>query len=522
MRLIYLLCIANIVLAGLSSCTFGPDFQRPPAPDAKHYSPQKVFDKTASAPGLLGDQQVFNTNATIPFDWWTLFQSEQINSLIERALKNNPDIESAQASLREAQEYANAQRGILFPSLSLSYMPSRNKIAGNLSSSAPGPQANGDVIQQPSPQPTYYNFHVTQLNVGFVPDVFGLSRRQIESADALVAIQKFQLEAAHITLASNVFAVAVQQAMLRTQIDTATKMLDINQQQITILNSQFKHGLVSLADVAAQENLLASAQQALIPLELQLQKNRNLLAALLGNLPDQEVSEVIDLAALHLPLELPMTLPSTLVEQRPDVRAAEEQLHYASAQAGVAIANRLPLFNITAAIGGMADTPAWMFKSGGSFFNLSADISQVIFDGGALRAKSRAAQAALIRAGAQYRGTVITAVQNVADTLFTLQSDAENVKASAGSARASENIFKINQKQYEHGAINYQTLLASQQAYESSLLNLTQAQAARLIDTAGLYQALGGGWWSRQTSAGAVDKISAINRSTTQTQPISK
>lgn len=493
----------TILLAGLSSCALGPDFKRPSAPNAKSYSQHADSTKNDSVPVVIDAQQKFNTAADIPSDWWTLFQSQQINSFIEQALKHNPDIESAQASLLQAQEYANTQRGYFFPNIGVSYTPSRNKVAGNMSSATPGPQENGNDIVAAPPQPTYYNFHTAQLMVGFVPDVFGLNRRQLESAEALVETQKFQLEAAHITLAAHVFAAAVEHAMLRTQISAAEKIVITSQEQVDILNKQLKHGYVSGIDLAAQQSLLANAQQSLIPLQLQLQKNRNLLAALQGSFPDQEFSDAIELSALHLPEELPFSLPSALIEQRPDVRAAEAQLHYASAQTGVAIANQFPQFDITAAIGGMADTPAWMFKSGGEFFNLSATISQVIFDGGILRAKSRAAQAALTQAGAQYRSTVIAAVQNVADTLFTLQADAKLIKAAEESAQATEKALNINRKQYELGAINYQALLLAQQAYELSVIDLSQAQASRLLDTAALYQSLGGGWWNRKNTTTA-------------------
>jgi NodT family efflux transporter outer membrane factor (OMF) lipoprotein len=502
MRFISVCSVSSFaVLIAVSSCTVGPEFKRPSTPDAKGYSTQPMYIASESVPVAMGAQQTLNEAADIPFDWWTRFQSQQINTFIDQALKHNPDIESAQASLRQAQEYADAQRGYFFPNIGLSYAPSRNKVAGNLSSSTPGPQANGDVIQATPPQPTYYNFHVAQLTVGFVPDVFGLNRRQVESAESLVEIQKFQLEAAHITLAVHVFAAAVQHAMLHTQIRAMEKIVSTSQEQLDILNKQLKRGYVSGIDLAAQEILLANAKQSLIPLELQLQKNRNLLAALQGRFPDQDFSDDIDLSSLQLPEELPISLPSALVEQRPDVRVAEAQLHYASAQTGVAIANRLPQFNITAAAGGMADTPAWMFKSGGEFFNLSANISDVIFDGGILRARSRAAQAALTQAGAQYRSTVIAAIQNVADTLFTLQADAKIIKAAAESTQAAETTLTINRKQFELGAINYQTLLIAEQSYELAVISLSQAQASRLMDTAALYQSLGGGWWNRPNLA---------------------
>ncbi|MGB8078153.1 MAG: efflux transporter outer membrane subunit, partial [Gallionella sp.] len=425
-----------------------------------------------------------------------------INSLVERAFKANPTIESAQAALRQAQEYVTAQQGFFYPTVGASYAASRNKLAGNMSSNAPGLQGNGEIIRSTPPNPVYYNFHVAQLTVGYVPDVFGLNRRQVEAAQAEVDAQKLQLEATYITLASNVVAAAIQEASLRAQLAAMEKIVDGNEETLAILRSQLKFGYVSGMEVAAQESALASAEQSVIPLRKQLEQTRDLIRALAGNFPDQDVAEKFELAGLHLPQELPLSLPSRIVEQRPDVRAAEEQLHYASAQAGVAIANTLPQFSVTAALGGMATDPGWMFRSGGGFFDLTGNAAYTIFDGGTLRAKSRAAQQGLIQAGAEYRSTVITALQNVADTLHVIQSDAEALKAADASERAAQTAAVITRKQYEVGYVNYQTLLAAEQSHQLAVINLVQAQTNRLGDTAALYQALGGGWWNHVPDSG--------------------
>jgi NodT family efflux transporter outer membrane factor (OMF) lipoprotein len=491
---------AMLISAGLTGCAAGPDFKRPAAPDANSYVPNGLMpEATPSASVLAGASQRFNPTADIPSDWWTLFQSQQINSLVKRAFKANPTIESAQASLRQTQEYTIAQEGFFYPTVAANYAASRNKLAGNMSNNAPGIQGSGQSIQAPAgaASPVYYNFHVAQLTVGYVPDVFGLNRRQVESARAQEAAQKLQLEASYITLASNVVATAIQEASIRAQLAAMEKIIESNKESLTILRNQFKLGYVSGMEVAAQESALAFAEQSAIPLRKQLEQTRDLIRALAGNLPNEDVEEKFELSALHLPQELPLSLPSKLVEQRPDVRAAEEQLHFASAQAGVAIANTMPQFAITAGAGGMASTPGWMFRSGGGFFDLTADVAYTIFDGGTLRAKSRAAQQALIQAGAQYRSTVITALQNVADTLHIIQSDAEALKAADTSERAAQTAANITRKQYEAGYVNYQTLLAAEQNHQLAVINLIQAQTNRLGDTAALYQALGGGWWNR-------------------------
>ena len=462
---------------------------------------------------LHGEAQKFDPSQDIPAEWWKLFQSPQIDALIKRAFKTNPDIEAAQAALRQAQEYTAAQQGFFYPAVTASYSPSRNKLAGNMGGNSPGQQGNGTVIQTYSnpagPKfngPAYYNFHVAQLTVGYVPDVFGANRRQVESAQAQVEMQQLQLEATYITLATNVVAAAIQEASLRAQIEAQLKIVSMNQQALEIVRNQLKLGYVSEMEVTQQEMTCALAQQALAPLQQQLEQTRDLVRVLTGNTPDQDIEEKFTLEELHLPQTLPLSLPSKLVEQRPDVRIAEAQMHYASAQYGVAVANTLPQFAITGAIGGMASSPTWMFKNGGGFFNLTGDVAQTIFDGGTLRAKSRAAQQGLTQAGAQYRSVVMAALQNVADTLFVIQSDAQALKAAATAAQAASRMGELTRKQYESGAVDFQTLLVVQLNEQLAAINLVQAQTNRLGDTAALFQALGGGWWNREAKETAKAK----------------
>jgi NodT family efflux transporter outer membrane factor (OMF) lipoprotein len=254
-------------------------------------------------------------------------------------------------------------------------------------------------------------------------------------------------------------------------------------------------------DVAAQEAALAAAKQLLPPLQLQFEQTRDLIRALVGNLPNQDVDQTFDLASLHLPDNIPLSLPSKLVDQRPDVRAAEEQLRSANAQVGVAIANRLPLFSLTGDIGGTATQFDQMFSPGGPFWSIIGSVSQPVFDGGTLLHRERAADQALLQAAAQYRGTVIAAYQNVADTLHALISDADALSAAVDAEVAAKKTLDLTQAQMNRGYVNYLTLLSAQQAYQQALLTLVQAQATRFGDTAALFEALGGGWWNRKEVA---------------------
>ncbi|MDE1981035.1 MAG: efflux transporter outer membrane subunit [Betaproteobacteria bacterium] len=489
----------------LAGCALGPDFARPAAPAAEGYAPGQSVAQLEQASRAASGSPHFNAGKDIPFDWWTLFQSPQLNALIERAFKANPSIEAAQAALRQAQQNTLAQQGFFYPTLGLEYLPTRNKLAGNMGGNSPGVQGNGTIIQTysnpsgPAPYngPVYYNFHTAQVTLNYAPDVFGGNRRQVESLEAQAESQKFQLEAAYITLASNVVAAALQEASVRAQIAAMESIVEDNRKLLQISHKQFKYGYINGIDLSTQELALAQTEQALVPLRQQLAQTRDLIRVLAGQLPNEEVPETFELSSIHLPQELPVSLPSRLVEQRPDVRAAEAQLHAANAQIGVAIANRFPQFSITGLLGGEASVPSQMFQTGGGFFNLIGDISLPVFDGGTLSAREQGAREALQQAAAQYKSTVLAAFQNVADTLHAIQSDANAYRAATRSREAAQKALTITRKQYELGQVSYPVLLVADQSYQQSAITSIQVETNRLGDAAALYQALGGGWWHR-------------------------
>lgn len=415
-----------------------------------------------------------------------LFQSPQLNALIDKSLKANPTITAAQAALRQAQEFVYAQQGFYYPTIQANVSPSRQRNSATIA-----PTLNSGE--------TIFNLYTAQVSVGYVPDVFGGNRRQVESLKAQAEAQRFQLEATYLTLTSNVVAAAVQEAGLRAQIAAAKDIIEVNTKSLELLRQQFAAGYAAGLEVAAQEAALAQAQQALPPLQKQLEQMRNMLAALAGRFPGEESAETFDLSTLRLPEELPISLPSKLVEQRPDVRAAEAQLHAASAQIGVAISNMVPQFTISAAKGGTATVFSQMFSDGNPFWFVIGNVTQTLFAGGTLLHRKRAAEAALDQAGAQYKSTVLAAFQNVADTLYALQADADALKAAVNSERAAKVSLDLVRKQLEFGQVNYLALLTAQQAYQQAVISRTLAQTNRFSDTVALFQALGGGWWNRST-----------------------
>ncbi|GAA0887686.1 efflux transporter outer membrane subunit [Rhodanobacter soli] len=481
MPLRYLL--AAVAVLAIAGCAMGPDFHRPAAPDVGRLTAAPLPATTASAAVAGGRPQHFVPGADIPAQWWTLFHSPALNALIEQALAHNPDLQAAQAALAVARENTRAGRGAYYPAVSAGLSASRQQ------------DPPGALAPVPSNNAFLYNLFTPQVSVSYVPDVFGLNRRTVESLKAQEQSARFQAIAARITLSSNVVAAAVQQASLRAQIAATRELVGINSHMVEILKYQHGKGYAGGLDLAAQQAQLAQVKASLPPLLTQLDQQNDLLAVLAGRFPGEAGASSFDLADLQLPQQLPLSLPSALVAQRPDVRQAEANMHAASAQVGVAIANRLPNISLTANAGSTALAIHQLFKSGTGFWSLGADLAAPIFQGGSLRHQERAARAAYVEASEQYRSTVLTAFQNVADTLAALQHDAEGLQAAATAADAAKLTLDLSQRRYKDGYAGYLSLLGAEQGYQQARIALVQAQASRYADTAALFQALGGGWW---------------------------
>lgn len=470
----------------IAGCAVGPDFQRPSAPQVDGYMAQPLPAQTAEAPVPGGEAQFFLIEHDLPAQWWELFHSPPLSALVEQSIRANPDMQAAQAALRQAQENVYAQEGFFFPTVQGTFPASRQKNAVEVISPT---LSSGEAI---------FNLYTPQVLVSYTLDAWGGNRRQIESLAAQAEAQRFQLEATYLTLTSNVVAAAVQEASLRAQIAATLEVIRIETEQLEILRHQLELGAIAGADVAAQETALAQAEANLAPMQKQLTQQRDLITRLAGRLPSDEPAQRFVLDTLQLPPELPISLPSKLVEQRPDVRAAEANLHAASAQVGVAIANMLPQITLSGNVGNTATQFRQLFASFTSFWGLTASVLQPLFDGGTLLHRKRAADAALEQAAAQYRGTVLTAFQNVADALHALELDAEALASASRAERAAAENLAIARRTMELGATSFLPLLTAEQAYQQTAINLAQARSNRYADTVALFQALGGGWWRRQ------------------------
>jgi NodT family efflux transporter outer membrane factor (OMF) lipoprotein len=465
--------------AALGACV-GPNFHRPEAPRVDRYTVEPLGAATAAAPGVGGAAQRFLEQQDVPRNWWTLFGSEELDALVNEALRANPDVASAQAALRQAMENTAAQRASFFPTIQGAFGASRNR------------DATG--VKQPTLQSAIplYNLFTPQVTISYVPDVFGANRRAVESLAAQAEASRFQLDATYLTLTANVVTAAIEEAGLRAQIAGTEHVIALERESLAVLRRELDLGAIAEIDVYAQDAALAQLEATLPPLNKQLHQARDQLAALTGHLPADFKPVPLELDRLVLPTDLPLGVPSQLVERRPDVRAAEAQLHAATAQVGVAIANLLPQITITGDIGSTATMLSDLFKPGTGFWSIGANATQTLFDGGTLIHRKRAADAALDQAAAQYRSAVLTAFQNVADALHALDSDADALSAASRAEQAAQKTLGVAHHQLELGSVSYLALLNSEQAYNQAVVSLAQARANRYADTAALFQALGG------------------------------
>ncbi len=477
--------------AGLGACSVGPDFQKPAAPTTDAYLPQSQTSELVDAKIPGGEAQQIVQSLDIPGQWWGVFQSPQLSNLIQGALRANPDIHAAAASLKVAQLNARAQRATLFPTIGLALGASQNQVA--------------PILQSPlTNQNSIFGLFTAGLTLTYALDIWGGNRRQIESLDALAEAQCFQLEGAYLSLASNVVAAAILEASLRAQVEATRRIIAAQRETLAILQRVSGLGGIPGADVATQQAALAQAETTLPPLEKALAQQRNLLANLTGRYTSDTVAEHFTLSDLKLPAELPLSLPSRMIEQRPDVRAAEANLHSAGALIGVATANQLPQITLAVGFGTTGIATDSLFGPSQTSTNVGASLLQTILDGGALATKKQAAVAGFEQAEAQYRSSVLNAFRNVADTLNSLEYDAITLKAAVEAERASAASLSIAKRRLELGDTTYVFVLIAELTYQQTQITRIQAQAARLTNTAALFQALGGGWWNR-------DKVEAMS-----------
>lgn len=483
---------APLLLAlAVSGCVLGPDYKAPETTAGDRYGALPLPAQTVATPVLAGDAQRFLVGRDVPQQWWTAFGSDKLNAMVKQALISSPSVLSAQAALRQAQATLKARGADLYPSVDANAGGTRQK-------------TDSRSFGNPNGSSSIYNLYNASVDVSYGIDLFGGTQRGIEAAVAQAEFQRYQSEAAYQTLIANVVTAAVQEAQLRALIQGQGAILADQEKTLSLTRAQFELGAISKSDVLVAQSSLASERAKLPPLQLQLSQVQNQLAVYLGKLPSDQVASNFELSELTLPADLPVTLPSTLVRQRPDVLAAEASLRTASANVGVAEADRFPKLALSASYGTQASKVGDLFSA--DVWSLGANLSAPIFNAGALSALLGGARAAYDQSAADYQLTVLNAFRNVADSLRQIETDAERLNAENESAVAAAESLKLARLQYQLGAASYLTLLTAQQQDILARTGLIQAQAARLQDTVALFQALGGGW--NTAEAGAPQAVS--------------
>lgn len=477
--------IAAAITAALAACAVGPDFHSPSAPAVSHYTHDPQPTATESTPGRTGTAQNLIEGRDIQADWWTLFHNAELDELMRRALADSPTVQAANATLRNAEETWKAERGgLLLPTVDGQFQAERQRVPGVL-------------FGEPGVPAVLYNVFDASINVTYRLDLFGASRRQIEALRAQSDYQRFEFEAARLTLANNIVTTAVSIASLHGQIDALHEIVANERNQLKVSQRQFDVGATSRADLLAQQTQVASSEALVPPLEKQLAQAQHRLAVLAGRTPDDATLPDFSFDGLTLPSDLPVSLPAKLVRQRPDVQAAEALLHESTAQLGVATANLYPQLNLTGSVGTETLKASDLFSAGSEVWNIGGSLLQPLFHGGELVGLRRAARADLDRATAQYREAVLAALQDVADTLRALEADARTLKDDVTTETNAQETLSITQAQFKAGGVSYLALLNAERQYQQARESRVQAEAARYTDTAALFQALGGGWWNR-------------------------
>jgi len=466
----------------LAGCAVGPKFRPPEPPRVDRYGPAPTPAEVGSAQVPGGGVQRLQGGQPVSETWWKAFGNEELDRRIETALAHNPTVEAARASLRQAQETLRAAQGAWSPSIDAAAG------AGRLKQSV---DAGGTG--------TPFTLYNASVNVSYTLDLFGGVRRRVELQAAQVDYQRWLLEGATLSLASNVATATFQESALQEQILATEQVVQLLQEQADLSAKQYAIGVKSRLDLLAVQSQLASVQATLAPLRLALAALRNQLAVLMGRMPSGGLARGGDLDAFRLPADVPLSLPSELVRQRPDIRAAEAQLWAATAQVGIATANLLPQITLGGAYGTAATATGDLFKEPATSWSLGLNLLQPIFHGGSLRAQRRAAEAGLDAASATYRASVLNAFRNVSDTLSALQYDADELAAQSEAEATASKSLELVKAQYRIGSVSYLQLLDATRQWQLARLGYLRARAARLSDTAALYAALGGGWRQRES-----------------------
>ena len=464
-----------LAAVALCACNVGPSFKRPTTP-----TPTAYAGAEENAPSANDFGQHILLGATPAVDWWTMFQSQPLDELIRRATSNNHTLAAARATLLEAQELVTAESGARYPQVSVDAGAGRQKY---------GAQFAGPFYVPP------FTYLAVGATVSYTLDYTGKITRSVEQRQALAQYQQSEADAAYLALTGNVALQALMIASIRAQLQAVSELLVEDRDNVNLVRSAFQNGSVSKTDVLTAESQLASDETLLPPLYHQFAVTRHALAVLVGQTPADWSPPDFELAEITLPRELPVNLPSELAHRRPDILAAEAQLHAATAAVGIATANLYPQITLTAS-GGPQTLPATarhVFDGSSAAWSLVSGLTAPIFDGGTLRADRRAAIDELQASAQRYQQTVLESFGQVADVLDALSQDAANLSAQRQALAVTQNSLELSRESYSAGNTGILQVLDAQRERQQAQLGFVRAQAQQYLDTTQLLLALGGG-----------------------------
>ncbi len=470
-----LLRLLNACLAAaIAGCAVGPDFAPPAPPVVERYTPGLA----PAAPHMPR----LDAGAPVPADWWAVFGSPELDVLVRRALGHSPTLDEANARLVQARELL-AARG------SAAATPQ-----ADLDASAIRQRIDPAVVGFPqAPNPGPFNVFGLGASASYDFDIFGGTRRALEAAGAEVDLRRYELAAARLELSGSVVLTAIRVAALDARIDTAGALLGFEREQLAIAQARLAAGGAARVDVQQRQVLLAQAEAALPPLRAARAQAAHLLAVLLGEAPAAHDVAVPLLATLHVPSNLPLRVPSELARERPDIRASEALLHAASANVGVATADRYPKLVVSGSFSTAQLEASELFGNGINLWSIGINLVQPLLRANELKARQRAAVAAFDAAGAAYRQAVLRGLQDVADALRALEGDAQVFTQRSAQAVHADELATAMRARFDAGGVSRLALLDAERTRSQAHVDWLQAQADRCAGVAVLLQALGGG-----------------------------
>ena len=460
----------------LTSCMVGPDFIKPKAPAVDRYTQEASPIETVMADGWV---QYFDLGAKVNADWWRLFKSAKLNVLVSNALASNLNLQSAQANLRQSQANLQAGYGVFFPQVDAGFTSVRQQFS-------PARFGSNSVSST-------FNLYTFSTTVSYSLDVFGGERRNVESLAAQKELQRYIALGTYLALTGTIINTVIAKAAYHAEVQTTEQWLALLQKQIKLTDVQVNAGIVPYQAVVTLRSQLAQVAASLPSLKQKLNQTEHLQANLVGLTPADWRSPTINLDDLTLPLTLPVTLPSELVHQRPDILAAEAQLHSDSAKIGVATAGLFPNISLSGSYGYNSQSLLDLFMSKGNIWSMAANFAQPLFHGGTLWFGRKAAIATYQKSLAIYQQTVVSAFSQVADALSALQHDAEIIAAQRQSLEAADDALRLITANYQAGLVNSQQVLISESLRLQVKLAYLSALAQRYQDTVAFFVALGGG-----------------------------